>query len=95
MNKSDFICLLAQKGYTKKDADKIIEDVFMTLTESLMDGEPVMIHGFGTFSIRDSAPREAVDMHTKERITIPGHKAPKFTPGKMLKRAIKEGIIRE
>ena len=80
MNKNEFISLLSQKGYTK---------------EALASGESVQIYGFGTFAVRDSAPRESVDYQTQERITIPGHKAPKFTPGKLLKAAVREGIVRK
>lgn len=94
MNKNDFISLLSQKGYTKKDCDKIITDVFNTLMEALASGESVQIYGFGTFGVRNSAPRETVDYQTQERIVIPGHKAPKFTPGKLLKMAVREGVVR-
>lgn len=95
LNKTDFIARMAAKGYTKKDAECIVNDVLNALMEVMVEGESVQFYGFGTFAVRDSAPREAVDMQTKERIVIPGHKAPKFTPGKLLKRAVKEGIIRE
>ena len=95
LNKTDFIARLAGKGYTKKDAESIVNDFLDTLTQAMVAGESVQFYGFGTFAVRDSAAREAVDMHTKERIVIPGHKAPKFTPGKLLRRAVKEGIIRE
>ena len=94
MKRIDFVNLLAEKGYTKKDADRIITDVFDTLTQALVDGESVQLHGFVTFSVRDSAPRESVDVKTKERIVIPGHRAPRFMPGKFLKKSIKEGIMR-
>ena len=95
MNKSDFIARLATKGYTKKDAECIVNDFLDTVTETMVEGESIQFHGFGTFAVRESAPRESMDYQTKQRITIPGHKAPKFMPGKLLKRTIKEGIIRE
>ena len=95
LNKTDFIARLAGKGYTKKDAECIVNDFLDTLCEAMVEGETVQFYGFGTFAVRNSADREAIDMKTKERILIPGHKAPKFTPGKLLKRAVKEGIIRE
>lgn len=95
MNKVEFINRLAQKNYTKKAAATIIDDVFDTITEALAEGENVQIYGFGTFAVRNSAERVGVDYRTQERIVIPGHKAPKFTPGKLLKGAVKEGIYRE
>lgn len=95
MNKTGFIEMLAQKGYTKKAAAEIVDDVLDTIAESLVAGETIQFYGFGTFAVRESAEREGVDYQTHERITIPSHKAPKFAPGKLLKRAVKEGIFRE
>ena len=94
MNKNEFITLLSEKGYTKIDCGKIIDDVFTTLMDALASGESVQIYGFGTFGVRDSAPKEIVDYQTKERISVPGHKAPKFVPGRLLKMAVREGIVR-
>ena len=95
LKRNDLIERLAQKGYTKKDAGVILDDLVLTITEALVNGESVQIHGFGTFDIKECAPRETVDLQTKERIVIPSYKAPKFTAGKLLKRAVKEGFIRE
>lgn len=95
LKKNDMIERLRGKGYTKKDANIVIDDVFAMITEALAKGDSVMIHGFGTFEVRECAPRETVDYQSHERITIPAYKAPKFTAGNSLKRAIKEGFVRE
>lgn len=95
LKRNDIIERLAQKGYTKKDAGVILDDIFMLITEELVNGESVQIHGFGTFDVKECAERETVDLQTKERIVIPPYKAPKFTAGKLLKRAVKEGFVRE
>lgn len=94
MKKQEFSERLAMKGYTKTDAKQITNDVITTIMECLVDGESVLFHGFGTFKVSEVAARETVDMQTKERIVIPAHEAPKFVPGKELKRAIKEGVVR-
>lgn len=95
MTKNEFIDRLAQKGYTKKAAADFVDDMIQTISEALVEGETVQFYGFGTFDVRESAERESVDFQTKKRITIPGHKAPRFIPGMFLKRAVKEGVIRE
>lgn len=95
LKRNDIIERLALKGYTKKDAGVILDDLVSTITEALVDGESVQIHGFGMFDVKEYKPRETVDLQTKERIIIPSYKAPKFTAGKLLKRAVKEGFIRE
>lgn len=95
MNRIDFIERLAEKGYTKRDAEQVMDDMLTTITECLLDGETVKFHGFGTFSVTELAPRESVNIHTKERLVIPGHKTPKFVAGKLLRRTIKEGVLRD
>lgn len=94
MKQRDFVELLTTKGYTKKDAKQVVDDVIATLMECLAEGNEVHFHGFGTFSVIDMNDRESVDMQTQERIIIPGHKAPKFQAGKSLRRAVREGFVR-
>ncbi len=48
-----------------------------------------MITGFGTFTIRKRAARPGRNPKTGERITLAARKAPGFTPGKTLKKAVK------
>ena len=95
LQKSDFIERLAKKGYTKHAAGIIIDDFVLTLTEILAEGEAMMFRGFGTFEVREYAEKEGTDPQTGERIKLPAHRAPKFTSGKLLRRAVKEGLIRE
>lgn len=95
LKRCDIIERLTQRGYTKKDAGIILDDLVMTITEALVGGESVQIHGFGTFEVKECAARETVDLQTKERIVIPAYKAPRFSAGKLLKRAVKEGYVRE
>ncbi len=95
VTKDEFIERLSQKGYTKRDAGIVMDDFIKTLEEALVGGESVMFHGFGTFDIRERAERESSNPQTKERIVIPSYRAAHFTPGKKLKREIKEGLIRD
>lgn len=95
LNKADFIDRFAQKGYTKKASDVIIDDIFLTITEILADGDSVRFHGFGSFEVRDVKDRESTNPQTQEPLLIPGHRAPKFVAGKHLRRVVKEGFLRE
>lgn len=95
LRKKELIEQLNEKGYTKKDAKIIINDVFEIISAALIEGESVQIHGFGTFEVKEFASRETVDLKSGNRITIPPYKAPKFTAGKFLKHAVKDGILRE
>lgn len=95
LKKTDLVERLSQKGYTKKDGGIIIDDVFKVIMEALVQGEAVRIYGFGTFEVKEYAARESIDLQTRERVELPAYKIPKFTAGKLLKRAVKEGLLRE
>ena len=95
MKRKDIIDKLAERGYTKTAADIILSDVITVFVESLIAGEELRLHGFGTFSVRETKERMVKDMTTGEWITVPPMKVPKFTAGKLLKRAVKEGLMRD
>ena len=95
VTRDEFIERLSQKGYTKRDAGIVMDDFIRTLEEALVGGESVMFHGFGTFEVRERAERESSNPQTMERIVIPSYRAAHFTPGKKLKREIKEGLVRD
>lgn len=95
IQREDFIELLSQKGYTKKDAEIIMDDFIKTVEEILVSGESVMFRGFGTFEVRTRAPRISISPSTGEQVSVKSFKSPFFSPGKLLKREVKEGLIRE
>lgn len=95
IQKNDFIDRLAKKGYTKSAASEITDDFIRTIEEALISGEAVSFYGFGKFDVREYGQREVVSPTTKERITVPAFKSPCFTAGRALRRAVKEGFIRE
>ncbi len=89
MNKSELVSKVAEKsGLTKKDTERAINSFIEVVQESLAQGEPVVILGFGTFSVRDRAAREGRNPRTGEPIQIPAGKMPVFKPGKGLKDAV-------
>ena len=48
-----------------------------------------MFSGFGKFSVTERSARQGVNPATGERIQIAASKAPKFTAGAALKKAVK------
>jgi DNA-binding protein HU-beta len=58
------------------------------ITESLVNGEPVALLGFGTFEVRDRAARTGRNPRTGETIQIAATKNPAFKAGKALKEAV-------
>lgn len=77
--------LSAKMNISKREAEKYINTLVDIITEKLKQEEKVAVTGFGTFSISARKAREGFNPQTKERMTIPAMKLPKFTAGKTLK----------
>lgn len=89
MTKTDLINAVAEKAeFSKKDAEKAVNAVVASISDSLVSGEKVQLVGFGTFEVRDRKAKEAINPATKEKIQVPAKKAPVFKAGKALKEAV-------
>jgi len=90
INKDALISSISAKTeLSKKDIEMMIDAMTDVITKSIKAGDKVTLTGFGTFRVSDRAAREGINPQTKERITIPAMKVPKFTAGKVLKEAVK------
>ena len=86
MNKIELIAAVAEKtGMTKKDAERVINATFETVTASLAKGDKVAISGFGNFEVKAREARVGRNPRTKEAIQIPASTQPVFKAGKALK----------
>ena len=89
MNKTELIAAVAEKtGLTKKDAERVINATFETVTASLAKGDKVAISGFGNFEVKAREARVGRNPRTKETIEIPATKLPAFKAAKALKDAV-------
>ena len=89
MNKTELIAAVAEKtGMTKKDAERVINATFETVTASLAKGDKVAISGFGNFEVKAREARVGRNPRTKETIEIPATKLPAFKAAKALKDAV-------
>ena len=90
MTKRELIEVVAKKAnLTNKAAREAIQAVINSIRDSLKRGEKIVITGFGTFSVRKRVERVGRNPKTGEKITISARKAPGFTPGKTLKKAVR------
>lgn len=86
MNKTGFISAVAEKAnVSKKDAEAIIKAYHDVVGETLAKGEKIQLIGFGNYEVSERAARVGRNPQTKQEITIPASKSPKFKPGKALK----------
>lgn len=89
MNKTDLVNEVAGVVSTKKEAQEAVNCVISSITKALKKGEDVTLTGFGTFKVVKRKARKGRNPSTGEEIKIKASKAPKFTPGKGLKEAVK------
>lgn len=85
MNKTELVrSVAAGSGLSQADAARAVGAVIETITESMQAGEPVVIPGFGSFTVRERAARKGRNPRTGETMTIAARKRVYFNPGKGL-----------
>ena len=89
MNKTELIAAVAEKaGLTKKDAERVLNAAFDTITAELAKGDRVQVSGFGIFEVKAREARVGRNPRTKETIQIPATRLPVFKASKALKDAV-------
>lgn len=80
---------LAQKtGMSQKKAEAFLKEFFDSIAENVKADKLVKIKGLGTFKLIEVLDRESVNVHTGERIIIPGHSKLSFTPEASLRDTV-------
>ncbi len=89
MNKSELIDRIADSSdISKAAAARALDAMVGAIEDSLKNGESVSLVGFGTFLVRDRAPRTGRNPQTGATIQIAAAKVPAFKAGKALKDAL-------
>ncbi|MDE0422154.1 MAG: HU family DNA-binding protein [Gammaproteobacteria bacterium] len=89
MNKAELTDAIADEAdISKASAARALDAALSTIQGSLQNGEPVVLVGFGTFSVRERGARTGRNPRTGENIEIAAAKLPAFKPGKALKDAL-------
>lgn len=90
MTKKDLIAHVAKKAnLTNKASNDAVSAMLNGIRDALKTGDKVVITGFGTFSVRNRSERPGRNPKTGEKITLQARRAPGFTPGKTLKKAVR------
>lgn len=85
MIKQDLITEVADiTGRTEYETKMFVEALIDVMTRSLKKEEPIIIRGFGTFTIKERAPKLVANINTGERYVIGKKKVVTFRPGKEL-----------
>lgn len=89
MTKSEFVEHVANKAeLDKKTAGRAVDAMLEVIEETLTRGSDVTFSGFGKFHVTQRSARQGINPQTKEPIQIKASKAPKFTAGASLKKAL-------
>lgn len=75
-------------GYTKRELQTIINSVFDIITETVIEGEPVKLSGFGNFHISDKTARVGRNPQTDEALIISRRRVLNFKPSNMLRKSV-------
>ena len=90
MNKADIIEKVhGVLGTSKADAERAVETIIASITETLKKGEEVSIAGLGIFVAKARPARTGRNPRTGESIRIAATRTPKFRAAKALKDAVK------
>jgi DNA-binding protein HU-beta len=88
MNKTELIDALATKAdVSKAQAEKVLNALIETVTETLADSGSVTLVGFGSFGVKARPARTGRNPSTGKAIEIAASNKPSFTAGKSLKDA--------
>lgn len=91
ISSQEIVDLLATKlSVSKRIAEDFLKNMFSTIEESLLEGEPVKVKNFGTFKLQWNEPRKSVNVNTGEEIILPGFNKVIFTPETSLKNIVNE-----
>jgi len=90
LNKSDLILKILESEPTlfKKDATKIVNVFFDTISSAIAKGERVELRGFGVFDVKKREARIARNPKNGDVVAVPAKKVPFFRMGKDMKDRI-------
>lgn len=94
MTKSELIEQLAvtNGNLNKREAELIVNTIFDSIGDELVQGGRVEIRGFGSFTIRQRDAREARNPKSGEVVMIPEKKTPFFKTGKELRERVNNSV---
>ena len=89
MNRSDLINVFKEETtLSRKDAEKVVDTFFGSITEALASNERVEIRGFGSFTVKQYKPYTGRNPKTGDQIKVSSKKLPFFKVGKKLKNMV-------
>jgi len=92
MNKSELVEALSEReSLTYKKAEQIVNLVFDSMAEALIENDRIEIRGFGSFMVKDYKAYMGRNPKTGEVIEVKPKKLPFFKVGKELRERVNGG----
>lgn len=90
-NKKDFVVKGVDKNvlFSVADVENVLDILIQVIEESLKEGEPVTIQGFGTFGLKYRKARATKKVGTDEWVDVAARYVPKFSFGNNLRMCAK------
>ena len=89
MIKSELIDKIAEtENVTHSVAKRIVNTIFNTITEALVEGNRVELREFGVLSVRTRKARSGRNPKTGQSVNVAEKKVPFFKAGKAVKHAL-------
>jgi DNA-binding protein HU-beta len=91
MRKADVVTGISEKtGIPKVDILVTLEAFFKEVKDTLIEGEPVYVRGFGSFILKKRAAKIGRNIKKNVAVEIPEHFIPAFKPSKEFMQAVKD-----
>lgn len=86
MTKSELVQKIAENNphLYLRDVEKIVDTVFDSISQALVNGDRVELRGFGAFSVKHRDARIGRNPRTGESVQVPPKSMPFFKTGKQL-----------
>lgn len=92
MTKRELVIQVANRlGMTQNEVADVVQTMFDTVTETLVEGNRLEIRNFGVFEVKSRDARIGRNPRTGEEVPIAGKRVASFKPGKVLKGWVQNG----
>jgi len=77
-------------GVAQRNAAEIVDTVFATLKNTLVQGESIKLVQFGSLNVRDKSPRRGRNPQTGQSLTIAKRQMISFRPSRQLRERLND-----
>lgn len=90
MTKSELVTSVSEStnSLTRKHAELVINTIFDSMRDALVDGDRIEIRGFGSFQVRERSSRTGRNPKTGVAVQIDRKRVPFFKVGKELRERV-------